>query len=49
MENTMLHEMIHMFDHCRFNVNWLNLRHHACSEVGFFIHISRGLEMNRGS
>ncbi|KAF8208727.1 peptidase M76 family-domain-containing protein [Mycena galopus ATCC 62051] len=33
MENTMLHEMIHMFDHCRFNVNWNNLRHHACSEI----------------
>lgn len=28
-----MHEMIHAFDHCRFNVNWLDLRHHACSEV----------------
>jgi hypothetical protein len=29
----MLHEMIHLYDHCRFNVDWSNLRHHACSEV----------------
>lgn len=34
MENAMMHEMIHMFDHCRFKVDWFNLRHHACSEVG---------------
>ncbi|KAJ6620830.1 peptidase M76 family-domain-containing protein [Mycena sp. CBHHK59/15] len=33
MENTMVHEMIHMFDHCRFKVDWNNLRHHACSEI----------------
>ena len=29
----MIHEMIHMYDHCVFNVEWDNLRHHACSEV----------------
>jgi hypothetical protein len=34
MEETMAHEMIHAFDHCRFKVDWNNLRHHACSEVG---------------
>lgn len=28
-----MHEMIHAFDHCRFEVDWGNLRHHACSEV----------------
>ncbi|KAJ6557282.1 peptidase M76 family-domain-containing protein [Mycena vulgaris] len=33
MENAMLHEMIHMFDQCRFKVDWDNLRHHACSEI----------------
>ncbi|KAJ7134410.1 peptidase M76 family-domain-containing protein [Mycena epipterygia] len=33
MENTMVHEMIHMFDQCRFKVDWDNLRHHACSEI----------------
>ena len=34
MEDTIVHEMIHAFDHCRFEVDWGNLRHHACSEVG---------------
>jgi hypothetical protein len=29
----MAHELIHAFDHCRFKVDWSNLRHHACSEV----------------
>ncbi|KAF9150823.1 Mitochondrial inner membrane protease atp23 [Linnemannia schmuckeri] len=32
-EHTMIHEMIHMYDHCVFNLDWDNLRHHACSEV----------------
>ncbi|KAF9428856.1 Mitochondrial inner membrane protease atp23 [Podila epigama] len=32
-EYTMIHELIHMYDHCVFNVEWDNLRHHACSEV----------------
>ncbi|KAF9201625.1 Mitochondrial inner membrane protease atp23 [Haplosporangium sp. Z 27] len=32
-EHTMIHEMIHMYDHCVFNVEWGNLRHHACSEI----------------
>lgn len=33
MEATMAHELIHLYDHCRFKVDWMNLRHHACSEV----------------
>lgn len=33
MEATLAHELIHMYDHCKFNVDWQNLRHHACSEV----------------
>ncbi|KAH8826417.1 metalloprotease ATP23 [Flagelloscypha sp. PMI_526] len=33
VESTLVHEMIHMFDQCRFKVNWDNLRHHACSEI----------------
>jgi inner membrane protease ATP23 len=41
MEDTMAHELIHAFDHCRFNVDWNNLRHHACSEVGAFIGINK--------
>ncbi|KAF9136988.1 Mitochondrial inner membrane protease atp23 [Mortierella sp. GBA39] len=32
-EHTMIHEMIHMYDHCVFKLDWDNLRHHACSEV----------------
>jgi len=33
MENTLVHELVHMYDHCKFKVDWNNLRHHACSEV----------------
>lgn len=33
MEDTLVHELIHMYDHAKFNVDWKNLRHHACSEV----------------
>lgn len=33
MENTLTHELVHMYDHCKFKVDWLNLRHHACSEI----------------
>ena len=33
MEDTLAHEMIHWWDHCRFNVDWSNLNHHACSEI----------------
>ncbi|KAI9314211.1 peptidase M76 [Dichotomocladium elegans] len=31
-EHTMVHEMVHLYDHHKFKVDWLNLRHHACSE-----------------
>ncbi|KDN44564.1 hypothetical protein K437DRAFT_256999 [Tilletiaria anomala UBC 951] len=33
MEDTLAHEMIHWWDHCRFHVRWDDLRHHACSEI----------------
>ncbi|OAX38948.1 hypothetical protein K503DRAFT_769956 [Rhizopogon vinicolor AM-OR11-026] len=33
MEDTLTHELVHMYDHCKFNVDWRNLRHHACSEI----------------
>ncbi|KAL4399133.1 Mitochondrial inner membrane protease Atp23 [Malassezia pachydermatis] len=33
LEDTLAHEMIHWWDHCRFQVDWNNLRHHACSEI----------------
>jgi hypothetical protein len=34
MEDTLTHELVHAFDHCKFDVKWNDLRHHACSEVG---------------
>lgn len=34
MEHTLIHELVHMYDQCMFKVDWENLRHHACSEVG---------------
>ena len=33
LEDTLAHEMIHWWDHCRFHVDWSNLRQHACSEI----------------
>lgn len=33
MEDTLNHELVHMYDHVKFKVDWDNLRHHACSEV----------------
>ncbi|KAF9522899.1 peptidase M76 family-domain-containing protein [Crepidotus variabilis] len=33
MESTIAHELLHLYDHCRFKVDWSNLRHHACSEI----------------
>ena len=35
MEDTLAHELIHAFDHCKFDVDWSNLRHQACSEVSW--------------
>ena len=34
MENMLAHELIHAYDDCaRRNMNWMDLKHHACSEV----------------
>jgi inner membrane protease ATP23 len=33
LEDTLAHEMVHAYDHCKFDVDWGNLRHHACSEI----------------
>jgi inner membrane protease ATP23 len=33
MEDTLVHELLHVYDQCRFKVDWSDLRHHACSEV----------------
>ncbi|CEL54383.1 Mitochondrial inner membrane protease ATP23 OS=Cryptococcus neoformans var, neoformans serotype D (strain JEC21 / ATCC MYA-565) GN=ATP23 PE=3 SV=1 [Rhizoctonia solani AG-1 IB] len=32
MQDTLVHEMVHVYDHARFKVDWSDLRHHACSE-----------------
>lgn len=33
IESSLTHEMIHAFDHCRFKLDNLNLKHVACTEV----------------
>ncbi|KAL9932467.1 hypothetical protein V8E36_008584 [Tilletia maclaganii] len=33
LEQTLAHEMIHWYDHCRFHVDWNNVRHNACTEI----------------
>lgn len=33
LEDTLSHELIHWYDNMKWDVNWLNLRHHACSEI----------------
>ncbi|KAK9473414.1 uncharacterized protein V1510DRAFT_414981 [Dipodascopsis tothii] len=33
LEDTIAHELVHAYDQCKFEVDWLNLRHHACSEI----------------
>ena len=37
MEDTLVHELVHMYDHCKFKVDWNDLRHHACSEVSIHL------------
>jgi inner membrane protease ATP23 len=36
LEDTLAHEMVHAWDHLRFKVDWADLRHAACTEVGLF-------------
>ncbi|GMM28559.1 putative metalloprotease [Martiniozyma asiatica (nom. inval.)] len=31
--DVLTHELIHWYDNSRFKVDWMNLRHHACSEI----------------
>ena len=33
LEDTLAHELIHWYDNLKWDVNWFNLRHHACSEI----------------
>lgn len=37
LEDTLVHELIHVYDHSKFKVDWNDLRHIACSEVGLVI------------
>ena len=39
LEDTLAHEMVHAWDHLRFKVDWADLRHAACTEVGRFSHL----------
>lgn len=45
MEDTIAHELIHAFDHCRFKVDWSNLRHHACTEVRHLFSVTRSCSL----
>ena len=33
MNDTLTHELVHAYDHCRAHVDWNNLQHIACTEV----------------
>lgn len=33
IEDVLTHELVHAYDHLKFNVNLTNLRHHACTEI----------------
>lgn len=33
LNDTLSHELIHWYDNTRFKVDWMNLKHHACSEI----------------
>ncbi|CAM9022802.1 unnamed protein product [Wickerhamomyces anomalus] len=33
LEDTLSHELVHYYDNSKFKVDWVNLKHHACSEI----------------
>lgn len=33
LEDVLTHELVHAYDHLKFNVDLTNLRHHACTEI----------------
>ncbi|ONH70916.1 hypothetical protein CAS74_001428 [Pichia kudriavzevii] len=33
LNDTLSHELVHWYDNTRFKVDWMDLRHHACSEI----------------
>lgn len=60
LEDTLSHELVHWYDNMKWQVDWLNLKHHACSEIRastlsgecrFMQELKRrgpGFEINRG-
>ena len=34
MNETLTHELVHSYDYCRAQLDWNNLKHLACTEVG---------------
>ncbi|KAI5796649.1 peptidase M76 family-domain-containing protein [Geopyxis carbonaria] len=32
-EDTLAHELVHVYDHLKFDIDWQDLKHHACSEI----------------
>ena len=34
MNETLTHELVHSYDYCRAELDWNNLHHLACTEVG---------------
>ena len=39
MNDTLTHELVHAYDHCRAHVDWNNLQHIACTEVQSAINV----------
>lgn len=33
LENTMTHELVHVYDYCRAKIDFSNCQHHACTEI----------------
>lgn len=33
LNDTLSHELVHWYDNIRFKVDWMDLKHHACSEI----------------
>lgn len=38
VHGALAHEMVHMFDYCRANIDFKNVDHLMCTEVNFFFH-----------
>lgn len=38
MNETLTHELVHSYDYCRAHLDWEDLQHLACTEVGVSVH-----------